>query len=146
MATTLTQARIRKWADGLPAGDADPRAAEVLDELRAAVSYAARRATDSLRAIDDHDRLLEEMGHELRQAVRARPFAEPMAPVARVIRESMGISASELGRRIGRHRSTVRAWEDGGRSRFTILDTWRVADALGVSRLALYRVAYELAA
>jgi len=123
----------------------DPRAKAIYDRLEEEVAQATARAYRQFDIIADVDRL-QEARTAIEDAIVAHPGAEPAGLGVGVLRQRSGLTLSELARRMGRNRATVRKWEQGMDTRMHVGDLKAAAGALGVDSLAILMVVDEIRA
>lgn len=97
-----------------------------------AAKAAAKTPAPEIIAPRGRGRQREAIGAETRAFPRMRPAAVPRAGWIRAIRDALGISQSQIARRVGVSRATVQQWERAeGHRRITVHSLDRVAHAMG---------------
>lgn len=97
-----------------------------------AAKAAAKTPAPAIIAPRGRGRQREAIGAETRAFPRMKPAAVPRAGWIRAIRDALGISQSQIARRVGVSRATVQQWERAeGHRRITVHSLDRVAHAMG---------------
>jgi predicted DNA-binding mobile mystery protein A len=108
--------------EGLHEGEEAP-------ESRAQAAAEARQAPAEAGGENGRENAI---GAETRAFPRMKPAAVPRAGWIRTIRDALGISQSQIARRVGVSRATVQQWERAeGHRRITVHSLDRVAHAMG---------------
>lgn len=97
-----------------------------------AAKAAAKTPAPEIIAPRGRGRQREAIGAETRAFPRMKPAALPRAGWIRAIRDALGISQSQIARRVGVSRATVQQWERAeARRRITVHSLDQVAAAMG---------------
>jgi len=97
-----------------------------------AAKATAKTPAPEIIAPRGRGRQREAIGAETRAFPRMKPTALPRAGWIRAIRDALGISQSQIARRVGVSRATVQQWERAeARRRITVHSLDQVAAAMG---------------
>lgn len=110
----------------------------ILGELVERLGREVEHAAQCLATERDKTSILAAHRAALTLAVRSAPdHTNPTGPMTRILRESAGMTLTDLALAMGHDRRSVRRWEEGRSSRFTIAEDWRASVALGYAPTAI---------
>ncbi len=116
----------------------------LLEGLATAVRRQVTNMADRMYSTRDAAAILRRHRAALTFAVRTAPGHNVTGPMVRVLREAGGMSRTDLARAMGHDPRSVKTWEAGRPSRFTLVEDWRASVALGYSPTAILAAYFAL--